>query len=153
MENPSVTNPPTRRLQGGKRVKVDPERRKRSAVTNGTKAFIEGDGNSPWYRRYKDLVAGHVTDLGGTSLLSKGQISLCRRAAVLEVELERMEGKLSMGETGDLDLYNRTVGNLRRVLETIGLKRVAKTVKPTLQQFIELRAEAIEAEEANDQAD
>jgi hypothetical protein len=37
----------------------------RSAVTNGRKLFVEGDGNSAWSRRYRDLIASFVSDLGG----------------------------------------------------------------------------------------
>jgi hypothetical protein len=39
-----------------------------------------------------------------------------------------LEGQLSLGKVADLDLYNRLSGNLRRILESIGLKRVARTV-------------------------
>jgi hypothetical protein len=72
-------------------------RRSKSAITNGSKAFIEGNGNSPWYRRWKDIVELHADDLGGQALLSEAQMSLCRRAATLEVELEHIEGQLSLG--------------------------------------------------------
>lgn len=108
-------------------------RRKRSAsaVTNGSKAFIVGDGNSPWYRRWKDLLALHVEDLGGEALLSEAQISLCRRAATLEVELERIEGQLSLGNDADLDAYNRHAGGLRRILETLGIQRAKRDLTPS----------------------
>ncbi len=105
---------------------LDATRRKRSAVTNGTRAFIEGDGNSPWYRRWKDLLALHVDDLGGPESLSEAQTSLCRRAATLEVELERIEGQLSLGNDADLDAYNRHAGGLRRILETLGIQRAKR---------------------------
>jgi hypothetical protein len=100
----------------------------RSAVTNGTRAYVIGDGNSPWARRQRDLIALHLADLGGEERLSENQLSLCRRAATLETELEMLEGQLSLGKVADLDLYNRLSGNLRRILESIGLKRVARPV-------------------------
>ena len=104
-------------------------KRIRSAVTNGNKAFIEGDGNSPWYRRFKDIVELHVSDLGGLAAgLSEAQLSLCRGAATMEVELERLEGQLSLGQEIDLDAYSRISGNLRRVLESIGLERRARPI-------------------------
>lgn len=117
-------------IEKGPLKNVDASKRKRSSVTNGTKAFIEGDGNSPWYRRFKDLLALHVEDLGGPELLSEAQISLCRRAATLEVELERIEGQLSLGNDADLDAYNRHAGGLRRILETLGVERVKRDVTP-----------------------
>ncbi len=105
-------------------------RRQRSAVTNGKLAFLNGDGSSPWARRQRDLVALHASDLGGSTRMSEAQLSLCRRAATLETQCELMEGKLSLGKSIDLDLYNRLVGSLRRVFETIGLERIAVDVGP-----------------------
>jgi hypothetical protein len=95
----------------------------RSSVTNGYRAFIRGDGNSSWYRRMKDIAEMHADDLGAREDLSQAQLSLCRRAAVLEVELERLEGQLSLDMEIDMDVYNRIAGNLRRILESIGLDR------------------------------
>ena len=46
-------------------------KRKSSAVTSGRRLFVEGDGRSPWSRRYRDLIAGHVSDLGGHDTLSE----------------------------------------------------------------------------------
>src|SRR5271166_4004774 len=65
--------------------------RTRSAVTNGRRAFVDGDGNSAWYRRRKDIVELHLDDMGGRDALSEAQISLACRAASIEVELEQME--------------------------------------------------------------
>jgi hypothetical protein len=81
-----------------------------------------------WSRRFRDLVLGHISDLGGRSVLSEAQIALIKRASTLEVELERMEGRLSQGEQVDLDKYGRATGNLRRVLETLGLKREPRDI-------------------------
>jgi hypothetical protein len=102
--------------------------RTRSAVTNGRRLFVEGDGNSAWSRRYRDLIAGHVSDLGGKSELSESQLSLIRRASALECELEQQEGRLSRGETIDLDEFGRATNTLRRTLETLGLGRAARDI-------------------------
>jgi hypothetical protein len=109
--------------------RLKPEsKRIRSAVTNGERAFVLGNGCSPWARRQRDLIALHIADLGGEDRLSENQLSLCRRAATLETELEMLEGQLSLGKVADLDLYNRLSGNLRRILESIGIERVARPV-------------------------
>jgi hypothetical protein len=100
----------------------------RSAVSNGKRLFVEGDARSPWSRRYYDLIALHVSDMGGRSNLSEAQLALIKRAATLEVELEQMEGKLSLGESIDLDVFGRATGNLRRVWEALGLKREARDI-------------------------
>jgi hypothetical protein len=98
----------------------------RSAVTNGKRLFVEGDGRSPWSRRYYDLVAAHVADMGGRENLSEGQLALVKRSSTLQVELEQMEGRLSLGEPVDLDVYQRCSNSLRRLLESLGLHQGRK---------------------------
>ena len=107
---------------------IDP--RQRSAVTNGRRLFVQGDGNSAWSRRYRDLITGHISDMGGRSLLSESQVSLVKRASAIEVELEYAEGRLSRGEEVDLDSFSRTASHLRRILESLGMKRVSRDVTP-----------------------
>ena len=111
--------------------------RQRSAVTNGRRSFVVGDGNSPWARRHRDLAELYLDDLGPRETLSEAEVSLAKRAATLAVELEAMEGKLSMGEEVDLDLYSRVAGHLRRVHESLGIKRAARVVErnPILEHF------------------
>jgi hypothetical protein len=111
-------------------------KRPRSAVTSGRKTFIAGDPNSAWGRRFHDLVQGHVSDLGGRSILSEAQLALCKRAAGLECELEQMEGRMSLGEEISLDAYGRAASHLRRILETLGIERVPKDVGPTLGEIL-----------------
>jgi len=96
-------------------------KRIRSAVSNGRRLFVDGDGNSAWSRRYRDLIVGHVSDLGGRDMLSEAQLSLIKRASTLELELEQAEGRLSKGEQIDLDCYGRAASHLRRILESLGV--------------------------------
>ena len=112
----------------------------RSAVTNGRRVFVEGDGRSAWTRRYRDLIAGHVSDLGGPLVLSESQLSLVRRSSAIECELEQMEGRLSRGDQVDLDAFTRAAGHLRRILETLGLERRSRDVTPTLSEYLASRA-------------
>jgi hypothetical protein len=50
--------------------------RQRSAITNHRRLFVDGDGTSAWSRRFRDLVAGHVSDLGGEEALSEARPSI-----------------------------------------------------------------------------
>jgi hypothetical protein len=106
----------------------------RSAITNGTSLLGPGvDGRSPWVRRCKDLINIHLADLGGIDNASAAERSLIRRACVITVELEALEAKFaSAGRASaeDLDLYQRTAGNLRRLLEGVGVKRVPLDITP-----------------------
>ena len=104
--------------------------KRRSKVTNGARVFVlGGDGRGVWVRRWRDLTDLHVSDLGGPAMCSEAQLSLCRRIATTEVQIEQMEAKMSEGDDSvDLDSFNRLAGNLRRMLESIGLHRVARPV-------------------------
>ena len=117
-------------LSSASRSERDPRLpRVRSAVTNGRRLFVVGDGNSAWSRRYRDLIAGHISDLGGATVLSESQTSLVRRASAIECELEQMEGRLSRGDNVDLDSFTRAASHLRRILETLGLERRPREVQ------------------------
>ena len=101
----------------------------RSAITNGNRQFAQGgDGRGAWVRRWRDITELHANDLGGETVLSESQMSSCRRAATLEVSLEQLEAKMSEGINCDLDLFNRLSGNLRRILESLGLQRKSRDV-------------------------
>jgi hypothetical protein len=189
----------------------------RSRVTNGSALFVEGDDRSAWARRYRDLIFAHTSDLGGAAAVSEAQAALIKRAATLQIELELLEGKLSLAparagqspqgkrqppeslrviaenclamaaryqpgseakpnpeadegkygywltaarealkaasshESVNLDVYGRTVGHLRRVLEVLGLERKARDVTVDgveVEVFSPMRARWAEAEAA-----
>jgi hypothetical protein len=111
-------------------------KRPRSAVTSGRKLFVDGDPNSAWARRYHDLAARHASDLGGPGQLSEAQASLIRRAAAIECELELMEGRLSRGESIDIDVFTRSTSHLRRIFETLGVERKPRDVTPRLATYL-----------------
>jgi hypothetical protein len=126
----------------------------RSRVTNGSAVLPDVDGRSTWVRRLRDLIGLHLADLGGEDVVSEAERSIVRRVATLTVELERLEGTFAVaGEAspGALDLYQRTAGNLRRLLEAIGLQRRPRDVTPNLTTYIAgTRADSVvpHAEEA-----
>jgi hypothetical protein len=123
--------------KAGNGLRVPGKKRPRSRVTSGRSQFINGNPNSAWARRFHDLVVGHVQDAGGRSCLSEAQLALCKRAATLECELERLEALLSQGEQVDLDSYGRAASHLRRILESIGLERKARDVSPSLENYVQ----------------
>jgi hypothetical protein len=125
----------------------------RSAVSNGRRMFVEGDGNSAWSRRYRDLIIGHVNDMGGDALLSESEKSLIRRASAIECELEQMEGLLSRREPVDLDAFTRAAGHLRRILETLGLQRRQRDAAPSLAEYLSRYATATSEDEPESEPD
>ena len=108
----------------------------RSAVSNGRRLFVVGDGKTEWARRYRDIYEAHISDAGGADLLSEAQLQLCRRAASLAIEAERMEGELSEGKPVDIDVLGRLTGHLGRTYDRLGLKRVARDLTPTIDAII-----------------
>ncbi len=115
----------------------------RSRVSNGSAVLPGVDGRSTWVRRLRDLIESHIDDLGGEDHVSEAEKSIVRRAATLTVELERLEAKFAVaGEAAasDLDLYQRTAGNLRRLLEAVGLERRARSITPDLATYVSGKA-------------
>ena len=106
----------------------------RSAVTNGRLLPQGVDGRSIWARRFRDVFELHIVDLGGAENVTEAEKSILRRAAALTAELERMEVQFAkadgIADANTLDLYRRTAGNLRRLLEAVGLQRRARDVTP-----------------------
>jgi hypothetical protein len=108
-------------------------RTSRSALTNGKRLLPGVDGRGPWVRRCRDIIAEHISDLGGADNCSAAERSIVRRAAVLTTELERLEVRFAQaGEASaeDLDIYARIAANLRRLLEAIGLQRRPRDLTP-----------------------
>jgi hypothetical protein len=100
-------------------------------VSNGAKLLPATDGRSMTARRFRDLVEFISSDLGGADRLSEGERQLIRRAAALSAECERQEALWARGEAAfDIAAYSTLTNALRRVLWTLGLKRVPRDVTP-----------------------
>ncbi len=97
---------------------------RRTKVANGKQLLApEGDPHSWWARRFGEILALRLDDLGGGDILSEAQVSLSKRASAMEVELERFEAALSTGAEVNMNDYATVVNSLSRVLEKLGLKR------------------------------
>jgi hypothetical protein len=106
----------------------------RSRITNGKVLLPDVDERSLWVRRFRDLLALHLGDLGGADVASEAEKAIARRAACLIVELEQLEQKFATqgaSEGGQLDQYQRVSNTLRRLLESLGLERRPRDVTPT----------------------
>ena len=105
---------------------ADPKGYGRARISNGNSMFAERvDYRSIWARRFRDLVALHVDELGGPESLSECQRSMIRRVVTLEVEMERLECKFAKeggGSNRTLDRYMGMSNNLRRLFITLGLE-------------------------------
>jgi hypothetical protein len=88
-----------------------------------------------WARRWRDIVAAVISDLGGNDILSEGQKQITRRIATLCIACEQLECKAAEGEQIDLVLYGTLTDRLSRAWTRLGLKRISKPV-PSLMEFI-----------------
>lgn len=100
----------------------------RTRLGNGSAVLLDGsDERTVHVRRLRELCADYARDLGGMEALSSAQRALIRAAANMQIQLEKLDTRFAEDPTvGErtLDLYGRTAGNLRRTLETLGIKRV-----------------------------
>lgn len=127
----------------------------RSRVTNGASLLPKGaDGRSLYVRRFRDLIALHLADLGGPDNVSEAEKSIVRRAATITISLEKMEMRMATDDEDTpaftLDLYQRLSNSLRRLLESVGLKRRAKDITPDLNDYLRTKASRTWADDADD---
>jgi hypothetical protein len=110
----------------------------KSRVTNcSNELFAESvDKRSGEARRFKDVLAAIVSDLGGVDRLSEGQKQLCRRCALLAVEAEKLEARSISGESIDLDRFGMMTDRLGRAVSRLGLKRVPRDVTLDLKSYL-----------------
>jgi hypothetical protein len=134
MENTAEVSPNSsraRRRDGASSTAKRPKDALKSRTTNGSQLLPGVDGRSAWVRRCKDIINLHLADMGGADHCSAAEQSIIRRASVMTVELESLEAKFAragVANPSDLDLYFRGCGNLRRLLEGLGLERRARDV-------------------------
>jgi hypothetical protein len=129
-------------VENSKPVRKQPEvslRKLRSAITNGSSVLADVDHRSAWMRRLRDLIGAHMSDLGGDENASEGERSLVRRAAMLELQLEMMEQRFALNDgvasSDQLNDYQRATSALRRLLESVGLRRRPCDVE-TLDEYL-----------------
>ena len=112
----------------------------RARVSNGTVLLATGDNRTVWCRRFRDLIAAHLSDRGGSEQCSEAERSIIRRVATLTCELESLEATFSsQGQATErqLDLYSRVSSTVRRLLEALGIE----TRRPKQLSVVELMAQ------------
>jgi hypothetical protein len=103
--------------------------------------FLEGvDGRSILARRYRDILASLVSDMGGDP--SEAQSLIARRSATLAVWCELAETAMAKGDDLNIAEFTTAANALRRLLSDLGLERQAHDV--THQTLAEI-AEELEA--------
>ena len=128
MENAPESHPLTPPRPRRRRCRAHPPWNPQATKLQNGSALIAGVKQSGGYvRRLKELIARYRDELPHAS---PSALSLIKRAAVLEAELERLEtqfAKAGASSQRGLELYTRMTGNLRRVLRELGLQRRDET--------------------------
>jgi hypothetical protein len=116
----------------------------RSAVSNGSQLFLVDtiDGRSRDARRFRDVLAQILEDLGVADHLSEGQKQLARRAALMSLKCEKLEAKAVAGEQIDLEAFGKLSDRIGRAFQRLGLKRQPKDVTPSLAEYLASKREA-----------
>jgi len=110
----------------------------RSRVSNGKDLLAGVDGRSAAMRRYRDVHAQLIADLGAGP--SEAQRIMCRRAATLSVWCEQAEADMANGKDIDIGKFTTAANSLRRLLSDLGLARRARSSqKPTPDQYFQSR--------------
>jgi len=115
----------------------------RSAVTNGSQLFLDGDGRGRHARRFRDLVEGIEADLGGPGNMTMAERSLVRKAAALDVWSEDRVTEIGKGDPVDLEAFTGALNTLRRLYQSVGLKRRARDATPDLDDYVDATTEEV----------
>lgn len=109
--------------------------KQRSAVTNGQRLHVAAPGDGAWARRFRDVLEQIIADMSGPEGLSEGQRQLARRATTIAIACERLEGEAAAGNAIDLEVYGTLTDRLGRCFQRLGLKRQARLVGPSVNEY------------------
>ena len=128
------------------------KKKARSRLSNGHALPRSIDQRTAWARRFRDLLALHLNDLGGFDHATEAEKAIIRRACTLITEAEIMEEGFARhggAKLDELEIYQRISSTMRRLLESVGLGRRAKDVTPSLEQYLKTKSrQQIDAEAA-----
>ena len=108
----------------------------RSRTTNRAAHLCAVDGRSSRARRFRDLAASIISDLGGNGFISEAQRQLARRAAALSLQCELLEADMAKDKQLNADEYVKLVNALARTFSSIGIERRRRNATPDLNDYI-----------------
>lgn len=147
-----MTKPPKKRVRSRRLKRVLTRPIMRDAITRGEAVLRDVDHRTAPMRRLRDLIDQHTEDCGGNAAISEAERSIIRRASMIELQLEMMEQSWArdnecVATATQLTEYQRAANSLRRMLESLGLKRRAKDITPDLETYARTRATATDLDE------
>jgi hypothetical protein len=118
----------------------------RSRVSNGADILPDVDGRSAVARRYRDIAAQIIADMGGASQCAETRLQLIRRFAAAAVLAEQMEARLANGHSINIADHALVSSTLLRLAQRIGIDRRSRNITPSLSEYLELQSKRIDAE-------
>lgn len=122
----------------------------RSRVTNGQEILPGIDGRSPMARRYREIAAALITDMGGFDRCTEARLQLIRRFSAACVMAEAMEATLVNSQRIDINEHSLLSSTLVRLAQRIGINRIPKNVTPYLHDYLEQRAASSDGDASSD---
>ena len=101
----------------------------RSALTNRSTLFLDGDGRGKHARLFRDLLAGVVSDLGGAENVTTAELALARQACALSVFSETYIARIGRGELVESGQLVPVINGTVRVFSALGLRRRPRPVQ------------------------
>ena len=103
----------------------------RSRVSNGGHILPDVDGRSAVARRYRDIAAQIIADMGGASQCAEARLQLIRRFAAAAVLAEQMEARLANGHSINITDHALLSSTLVRLAQRIGIDRRSRNTTPS----------------------
>jgi hypothetical protein len=120
----------------------------RSRISNGKDILPGIDGRSAVARRYRDIAAALISDMGGAARMSEARMQLCRRFAAQSVQAESLEARLAMGEPVKVEEHALISSTLVRLASRLGIDRRTQKIVPDLGDYLEAKAKVVEPTKA-----
>ena len=149
MSDTAATTETGSRNGGGGAAK--PKRRPRS-IGELDRRSCDLDRRTLEFKRYEEVRAAVIADLGGEDAVSTAEAQITDRAAFIAMILETMQITSLNGEQIDLQRYGELTDRLRRLFESVGFTRRQRNVTPTLSQFVDGIARHATAVDAGESA-
>jgi hypothetical protein len=127
-----------------------PEKRTHEAGAAQLNYLRSVDRRTRLAKRFKEIVRAIEQDQGGSERLSEARMQLIRRFAATAVLAEQIEARLASGEEINAQEHALLSSSLVRLVQRIGINRIAKDITPTLSQY---RAEFEDADATRDEDD
>jgi hypothetical protein len=99
------------------------------------------DGSLAIAGRYRDITSAIIAEQGGVDQCSESRKQLIRRFAAAAVLAEQMEGHLARGEAIDIKDHASLSATMLSIARHLGVDQVARTVTPTLAEYLKLKAQ------------